>query len=533
MKQRFVGFQGEIPRIAARLLPESAAQNCRNARLEDGALVPLNESKVVETLAVPVDPIVTIYRRYDGTWLTWDVEVNATGGPVTDSDRTYYTGDGVPKVIYGAGAGTVHSLAVPPPSAGLTIAVSSGALDPDTSEAVFYAYTYVTQWGEESQPSDLSNELACSPLQIISVTGFVNPAARGITLYRLYRSQTDSLGETTLFFVAEITIATFVSPYLHNMVNDPLENSIPSLDWTVPIDTLVGLCAGPNGMMAAFKGKDLYFCEPYIPHAWPVKYMLSMDYKIVGLAAIGSAFVVLTEGTPYIVQGTNPGSMVPTEMEQNLPCLASRSIVDLGYSVVYASTEGLVKITNAGAELLTGTMFTTRQWQNQRASTIIASQHFGAYIYTHDNEDATGRLGVIIDLTGKQPFLVRHDEDFTATFFAIGEGSLYILINDNEIALWDSPDTARRDVRWVSRLIHLPSPVNFGCYLMETEAGEGTTATIKVYADGVLKHTGTTQNAVARLPSGFLALKWEVEFIGTTKVTSLNLATSPSELAVT
>ena len=663
MKVRFVSFQGEVPRINARLLPENAAQIARNSRFEDGALVPLNLSAVVEALATPVDPIVTIYRRYDGTWLTWDVEVNASGGPVTDSDRTYYTGDGVPKVIYGAGAGTVHDLAVEPPAAALTVVADPGTpgiaadgtitiagagpsagqiitiggvaytfvaalstaptveneilinatpdtvakslrnalrgitgstvslgtvanplvnasrsgavvtvtaktvgvagnsigfvnttpasnttfspaggvldsgvdgigeLDPDTSEAVFYAYTYVTQWGEESQPSPLSDELICSPLQIIEVTDFVDPSARGITLYRLYRSQTDSLGETTLFFVTELTISTFVEPFLHDMEADPLQNSIPSLDWTVPVNTLKGLCAGPNGMMAAFKGKNLYFCEPYIPHAWPVKYSLSVDFPIVGLAAIGASFVVLTEGTPYILQGTHPASMVSTELEQNYPCVSARSIVDLGYSVVYASTEGLVRITNNGAELLTGTMFTTRQWQSQRGDTIIASQHFGAYIYTHLNEPGTERKGVIIDLTGRQPFLVQHDEEFTAAYFAPGEGSLYILLDGEDISLWDDPDSDRREQKWKSRLIHLPSPVNFGCYLMETD-GDGA-ATLNVYADGILKHAGTVQNAVSRLPGNFLALKWEIEFVGTVKVTSLNLAISPSELAVT
>ena len=384
MKLRIVGFQGQIPKINPRLLPEAAAQIAKNVRLEDGILVPLNESVTVTTVPVPVSPVKAIHRRYDGTWLNWTTLVNAARGPVTDSDRTYYTGDGVPKVIYGAGAGTVHNLAVPAPSAGLTISVSSGALVTATSEAVFYAYTYVTQWGEESQPSPLSNELVCSALQIISVTGFVNPAARGIDRYRLYRSRTDSLGTTTLFFVSDIVISGFVSPKLHNPAVEKAAESLPSLDYTPPVAALAGLCAGPNGMMAAFKGKDLYFCEPYVPHAWPIKYSLSMDFPIVGLASIGSSFIVLTEGTPFIVQGTSPGNMVSTKLEQNLPCMSRRSIVDLGYSVVYASTEGLVKVTNNGAELLTGTMFTKAQWQQQFPDSIIAGQHFGKYIYSHN-----------------------------------------------------------------------------------------------------------------------------------------------------
>ncbi|MCK7581114.1 MAG: hypothetical protein MZV65_39460 [Chromatiales bacterium] len=31
--------------------------------------------------------------------------------------------------------------------------------------------------------------------------------------------------------------------------------------------------------MAGFPGRDIYFCEPYRPYAWPVEYMQSIDYR--------------------------------------------------------------------------------------------------------------------------------------------------------------------------------------------------------------------------------------------------------------
>ncbi|MGL1400235.1 hypothetical protein ACSTI4_24935, partial [Vibrio parahaemolyticus] len=69
---------------------------------------------------------------------------------------------------------------------------------------------------------------------------------------------------------------------------------------------LRGLTAMPNGMMAAFDGKDLYFCEPYLPHAWPASYTLTTDFPIVGLGAFGTSLVVMTTGNLYLVSGTAP-----------------------------------------------------------------------------------------------------------------------------------------------------------------------------------------------------------------------------------
>jgi hypothetical protein len=542
MKQRIAGFQGETPRTIPRLLPDNAAYIAVNMMLEDGSLTPLRGPLAAYTFSAPVSEYKAFYKKYDGTWLAWETEVNATRGPITDSDRTYYTGDGHPKVNYGAGAGVTWDLAVLPPATPLVIAVSSGVLDTETEEDVYYVYTYVTTTGEESQPSGLSNKLLCSPLQVISLVSYTItslPVTRDIDKIRLYRSQTDSIGNTTLFFIREATIASILAQsnpllILHDPVVEPNQNSLPSLDWTSPIDTLVGLCAGPNGMMAAFSGKDLYFCEPFFPHAWPVKYSLSMDFDIVGVASIGSSFIIMTTGTPYVCSGTDPASMVLTKLEQNLPCVASRSIVDMGNFVMYASTEGLVQVTNNGVNNITAAMFTQKQWTQYLPATFIASQHFGRYIFRSSRTDwGSGPVwGGIIDLTGQQPFLIEHDTGFTSTFFEIGSGKLYVMTGGNVAGEWNAGSTLT--MWWSSKEIYLPMPVNFGCYLLQTSNYSGTGAcTLNFYADDALVFTTAApdRNKVGRLPGGFLAERWFVEILGNIPITAISFAHGPEELA--
>ena len=157
---RITGFSGVVPRRSARLLEVNQAQVAVNCRLTSGYIAPLKPPFLV------IDPGVaglkTIFRMTDGVsdfWLAWDRDVDAAKGPIAGDTtfRTYYTGDGEPRVtnISLATSGSPfpnsgHVLGVYPPqtAASLTHAGGSGAA---VSRA--FVYTFVTPFGEESQPS--------------------------------------------------------------------------------------------------------------------------------------------------------------------------------------------------------------------------------------------------------------------------------------------------------------------------------------------------------------------------------------------
>jgi hypothetical protein len=530
VKLRLAGFKGEIPRIHPRLLPEDASQIARNTRLENGALVPLNETDQVNTLAAPA---LTIFRRPGGAWLSWPDVVNAVSAPAA-RQRTYITGPNPPRVLGNIGLAQDYPLALPAPTVAFTVA-PIGVVDPATAEGVFYTYTWLTVLDEESQPAPLSALLVISTNITVNLSGWPTPpAGRGITHLRVYRSQTNSLGATDLYYVAQYAVGVS-QPQNHSLATAPLQEIIPTTDYDPPIDELQGITACANGIMAAFEGKDLWFSEPYRPHAWPTKYSLSVDFEIVGLAAIGAAVVVMTTGTPYIAQGTHPDAMVLQRIEQNLPCIAAQGIVDLGFTVVYPSTEGLVTVSpNSGAQLVTRTLFTRPQWAELDAETFIAGQHIGRYIASYLPSGAATREILIIDMTGEQPYLMRSSEAAEAMFFEIGTGKLYLLLAGTQVHEWDDLAEAPKSMTWRSRLYNLPGPTNFAAILVEAD---GYTApnianAVKVYADGVLRDTITTFNEATRLSSGFLALRWEFEVIGTVTITSISVAQSIAELAV-
>lgn len=524
MRISIVDFKGQAPRRTARLLPENYAQKAVSTRLERGTLGPVRAPANRQNL---VSDAQTIYRTDAGTWLSWDAKVHVAPGPIA-TERLYITGDGAPKMRV---SGTTYPLALPAPAAAPTLSIVSGTLDSDLAEEVLYAYTYVTSLGEESAPSQLSAGIQWSPGLVVRLSDMsVPPAGRLITDIRIYRSVTSATGSTDLYYVDEISATT---SYDHDLDLAPIQDAAPTVDFSEPVDDLEGLIALPNGIMAAFEGQTLYFCEPYQPHAWPAKYSLFTDYPIVGLAGFGSYVAVLTEGTPYRVQGSHPDNMTMEKIEQDLPCLSAEGIVDLGYSAAYPSTEGLVLISAGGAQVITEPLFTFEQWQALQPATIVAARYNGRYWFSYDGDlGGTSAKGAMIDLTGDMPFLIEIDEHALATFRDVRDGRLFYLSSARQIDEWDPVgEGSHVTLTWRSKVFVVPQPVNLAAMLIESTSDSGSELfTAHVYADGTLIHTEYVFGAPTRLPAGFLAHRWEVELQTTAEVEAITLASSMEEL---
>lgn len=157
---RIKGFSGVVPRRGARLLADNQAQVAVNCRLTSGYIGPLKDPLFITDPGV--DGIQTIFRMTDGVsdfWLAWNRDVDAAKGPIAGdiTFRTYYTGDGEPRVtniqLSTAGAPFPNSgfvLGVYPPA---TVASLSHAGGAGAAVSRAFVYTFVTPWGEESQPS--------------------------------------------------------------------------------------------------------------------------------------------------------------------------------------------------------------------------------------------------------------------------------------------------------------------------------------------------------------------------------------------
>lgn len=526
MLLQMIDLKGEIPNRRSRLLPPNYAGRAVNARLENGASSPLR----APLFAITVPPgTKTIYRNKNAPF-SWTTDVDAVPGPIK-SDRLYFTGDTVPQMI--AENGGVFALALPEPAAPPTVTALQTP-DPDLKETIVYAYTWVTSFDEESAPSPLSAQVEWSPGVTIRLSGFATPPAnRAVNRRRFYRSQTSTSGVTQLFYVGEVN--TSATSWDHDITLSPIVEPITVAHFGTPDPALKGLTVLPNGIIAGFYGKTLAFCEPYQPHSWPASYEIQVDFEIVGLAAFGSLLAVMTKGQPYLVDGTHPDSMSAQKLEENLPCVSAKGIVDLGYAAAYPSTDGLVLISQQGPRLVSSSILSRDQWVGLVPSSIIAGRHLGRYVmsFTGSLPNRTEKT-IILDLSGELPFIVHAQAQALAMFSDVEFGKLYYLdsVDGTSVYSWDDPASPTfMTMTWGSKEHTLGYPETFSCIEVRGRATDASHLDLygTVYADGVEIAAFTGINQIHRLPAVYAEL-WSVEIEGSVTVDDIALAGAIEEL---
>lgn len=524
MAVKFVGFRGELPRVEPYYLPETAAVEAMDAAMLGGSLTPFHEpSAPVQTLS---NDRLTIYL-HEAEWLSWADVVDVVPGPVA-TDRLYMTRDGgSPRMWF---SGSEFTLRLPNPTTVITIA-RNGTLDEETAVRVAYAFTWVTTYGEETGPSPLSNTVRWSEGNTIDISGMpATPpvSGRGITKKRIYRAITSEAGATELFFVDEVDATD--TNYSHNISTHPPAEAITTKDFDPVPDNLRGLTAMPNGIMAGFAGKELFFCEPYQPHAWPSAYSLTMNDFIVGLAAFGTTLAVLTTGQPYIVQGMHPDQMTSQKLDQPYPCLSKRGIVDMGYGAVYPSTDGLVVVTEREARHVTKNIWTAAQWRAMQPTSMMAARFGDLYGFTFTPASGGPAKHIaLIDPSLQEPTVLRASDQPSGLYAHTESGRTFMLGSDRRtIRAFDDPTMPRRIARWRSKPIRLDYAQSFGAVRIDTDGGAGA-ITMRVYADGNLIRTVTRANSDERLPAG-AHRTWQIEMEGDATVIRAALGRTFAEL---
>ena len=520
---------GIAPKITPELLPDHLAQSASNLILHKGGVAPL---KAPVTVATPSKSGVkkTIYRfginqPESQYWFSWTTNVNVCRGPIPGdtTERTYFTGDGVPKktdltlALQGGTSYPVasYNLGVPAPTAAPNLTQVSGT-GPTVAESRAYVYTNVSVWGEESAPSPASISTA-DATHVVKLSGFSTvPTGQYIIVKRyIYRTVTSSAG-TNYYFVGEILSSA--TEFTDNVDVAAIGEPLATLDWDTPPDDLAGLVALPSGALCGFTGKQVCFSVIGAPYAWPQKYRLTCDYDIVAVAPMGQGVAVLTTGFPYFINTGDPEAAQMIRIDEEQACVSARSVVPFQGGVIYASPDGLVQLSLGGAKLLTESLYDRETWQSITPTSIFAAKHDNRYYAFFDSGG-----GLILDTTGN---LSTHDVAATAAYVDPVLDQLYVAVGTN-IQKWNAGST--KTTTWKTKRFNLPAPANFGCY--QIKANSFSNLTLKVYVDGVLKHTASVPGSnVYRLPAGFMANLWEFEVSGTDHWTSLAVASSVQEL---
>ena len=309
---------------------------------------------------------------------------------------------------------------------------------------------------------------------------------------RIYRSNTGSTN-TEFQFLVELPITT--AAYTDSIDADALGEILPSTTWIGPPDDdpniypngqMLGLTFIANGVFAGFSGRMLCFSEPFLPHAWPADYRLTLEDNIVGLGVTANGIAVVTEGPPYFVGGTDPASMTAIKLDSAQACLNKNSIVDMGDYVLYAGPDGLVAISGNDVQIVSKGVISPEQWKDAAGTFRPAAISAFRYKETYVAFDLSSSTGWVYDPKGQENMFttLASASAIRGGYEDKTNGDLYLIVGDNIFKYREG--TSTQTLIYKSGKFVTPAPTSMQYVSVDAVSFATDAVVIKVYGDDTL-----------------------------------------------
>lgn len=363
----------------------------------------------------------------------------------------------------------------------------------------------------------------------------------------LYHDVSENPPTTTARYWGDGGVYTFTDDFDSRDFFDILTSD----DYDAPPEDLQGLTAIQNNILCGFVGNTLYFSEPGLPHAWPTKYAVTLEHNIVGIATISGSTLVVTDGYPYIVSGSDPANgMATARIDANFPCLNKNSLVTMGYGIVYSTHDGLAVYSPAsGPTIITKLLYNNDTWQTAIDPSTVVAEYYG------DNYFASHSTGAFIFEQDAKVggFFVNASYTFSASWYDAVAGIVYYVSGTNgDIYQWDDLTQPSVTQEWKSKVIITKDMINLGAarvvadYAVTSEDWDAEVTqwealtenwdlpaqlTFRLWVDKELTLTTTINDSgIFRLPSGYRTDTFEVGIEGNIRVRAIHMAETPTGL---
>lgn len=522
-----VGFQGANQAVNPRDLPAEVGTDSVNQRPGRNDLRPWRRRLPVATVPPGRSTIYRMGRDVASDsdfWLSWSADVDVARSFVARdvTERTYFTGDGPPKVTDSTLAlatapfpTTARLLGVPVPvSQPLVSQVTPGTGDEET---VFFVHTFVNSWGEEGASSPVSEPILRRSGATLEIQGLDAPPDGNwaITTRRIYGTIAGNGNDAEFFLLKEVPVGA-ASVTIGSEQADGILTSSTHLP---PPEDLRGLTTLWNGTMAGISGKTVRFCETNLPYAWPAEFFLPFSETPVALAAWQQNLIVLTNGSPYLVTGSAPDAMSSQRLEIDQSCVSKRSVVEMGHGVCWASPDGLVYTGQFGTKMVTSGLLMTEDWRALRPETMHGAYFEGRYFCFG------GARPFFIDPVSPTGIYFLSD-DAQAAFTDKLRDSLFLLSGPT-ITKWDAAEDFLL-AEFLSKRFRAPKPC---CMAVAQVVADSYPVQFRLLADGQVRHTQSVMSPHPfRLPAGYLADDWQIGLTSSGPVHQAVVSTSIEEL---
>lgn len=288
---------------------------------------------------------------------------------------------------------------------------------------------------------------------------------------------------------------TFIDDY----DSDALSINLASQDYDAPPANMQGLSSIQNNILCGFTENELCFSEPNKPWAWPARYRLVFDSRIVGISPIAGSVLVLTESFPFLVSGNTPANMAYARIDAPYPCTSKRGIVNIGYGVVFPTYGGIgVYNPSAGIDLVTKLVHDWDTWERDlNPTTLVAAFYAGKYFASHsagsfifEREDKVGGFFI----TAPVVFSAAYYDARTNTFYFISDTS-------GSLSRWDDDTQPLLPLEWKSKVIVTKDYLNLGAarVVADYSVPSEETEAILAYNETVAPHNAEIWSLVPQL----------------------------------
>jgi len=307
--------------------------------------------------------------------------------------------------------------------------------------------------------------------------------------------------------------------------------ALMSLEWAKPHPDLTMLTVLPNGVFAAFKGREVHLSEPFMPYAWPTKYIQTLERDPIGSMSFNGQLLVTTTSNPIVISGAHPGGMTQQKIGSVEAGVSEYGMTVVSGMPVYASKDGIVTISGmAGSLDLSHKFWTSEKWREKygsRLSSIKLISHDGKLVGLFDSGD-----GFIVHYGAGKPHLVEFSQTGGYPFTVPGREIVYLANASGikELFYYD-PSATPLTYTWWSKEFELPRYDSFSAAKIVSKGNVQLT----FYGDSTPFYTHTVNtanltNTTIRLPDTAKYYRLSIKVVGTGTVQEIRAGNSMREM---
>jgi hypothetical protein len=427
-------------------------------------------------------------------------------------------------------------------------------------ESRFYYYTLFNEFGEESMPSPVSNNILVEEGKRVFLSNIQSsfPTYNVAGIYIYVSSTGLDFGnnkfedlDASFLRIGEIQVGQ--TTFIHEPETIHGEEC-QTMDFAPPPDNLRDIAFWHTNQLSGLSGDSLVFSECANYHGWPEYYKLDFHDKPQRWMVARTMGYLLTDGFPVVVsvtQNCTGGKCRDVKVcQEQIPLLGKQSPAIYNDAVVYSSKDGLVMMQGDNVKVISTEFYSREDWQALKPWTFKGVVHDGYYY----------GFGEVVNIRFKLPESIYEKTDIesltTIRFdlsddveleslasipvraaYRSAQDKLFVSLGDG-IYQWDNSDKYMT-LTWRTRLNVLGGYTSMSHYkTVITWAKARVKHFVNKYHVGeivaekkMLKDKIILDSRPKGLPVGWSSIEWEAEIKTKGEVREYHLSTSIQELS--